>query len=361
MPDATPHLGLPYIAAAQAQKYVTHNEALHVLDCVVQLAALDQNLTSPPGSPTEGDRYIVGPSATGAWAGHDGEIAAYVDAAWSFYSPGAGWIAFVVDEATLYYWTGSAWASMQGVITALQNLALLGIGTTADATNPFSAKLNKALWTAKTAAEGGDGDLRYTMNKETAADTVSLLMQDGYSGRAEVGLIGDDNLTLKVSADGSSYTIALTIDKATGKVSLAEHSKFSAYVNYDKYIGAGAWTSMGMNNARHNDQGDFDAGAGVFTAPHAGYFLFGAGYQFKANSTVPTAIRVGLSVNGAAPASDAYIAQGDATIVTLESGVQITAMLKLSAGDTVDVQAYMATNDGYVLANANHFWGCQIA
>ncbi len=165
--DATPHLGLPYIAAAQAQKHVTHNEALHVLDSIVQLAVLDRDLTAPPGSPAEGDRYIVGPSATGGWAGHDGEVAAYVDAAWSFYAPAAGWIAFVVDEATLYFWNGSAWASMQGVITALQNLALLGVGTTADATNPFSAKLNKALWTAKTAAEGGDGDLHYTLNKET--------------------------------------------------------------------------------------------------------------------------------------------------------------------------------------------------
>ena len=51
-------------------------------------------------------------------------------------------------------------------------MALLGLGTTADASNPFSAKLNAALWTAKTVAEGGTGDLFYTMNKEAAA-TIS--------------------------------------------------------------------------------------------------------------------------------------------------------------------------------------------
>ena len=45
----------------------------------------------------------------------------------------------------------------------------LGPGTTADASNPFSAKLTAALWTAKTVAEGGAGDLFYTMNKEAAA------------------------------------------------------------------------------------------------------------------------------------------------------------------------------------------------
>ena len=65
----TTHLGLPYLAAAQAQKHVTHNEALSRLDAVVQLAVIDTTLTVPPGSPAEGDRYIVADGATGAWAG----------------------------------------------------------------------------------------------------------------------------------------------------------------------------------------------------------------------------------------------------------------------------------------------------
>jgi hypothetical protein len=109
--DATPHLALPYLAAAQAQKHVTHNEALLILDSLVQLAVSDQSLTSPPGSPSEGDRYIVAASPTGAWAGHANHIAAYVDGDWSFYPPNDGWIAFVADESTLYFWNGSAWAS----------------------------------------------------------------------------------------------------------------------------------------------------------------------------------------------------------------------------------------------------------
>ena len=35
MSDATTHLLLPYILAAQAQKHVTHNEALRLLDAMV--------------------------------------------------------------------------------------------------------------------------------------------------------------------------------------------------------------------------------------------------------------------------------------------------------------------------------------
>jgi hypothetical protein len=79
---------------------------------------------------------------------------------------------------------------------------LLGLSASADAANPFSAKLNAALWTALSAAEGGAGDLRYVMNKETAAGSLSLLMQTGWSGRAEIGLAGDDSFRVKVCAGG---------------------------------------------------------------------------------------------------------------------------------------------------------------
>ncbi|MEX0409088.1 DUF2793 domain-containing protein [Aquibium sp. LZ166] len=219
--ESSTHLALPYIMPSQAQKHVTHNEAIAMLDALVQLSVIDRDLTAPPGGESEGDRYIVAATATGDWAGKEDDVAVYRDGAWLFLTPRTGWVAWVADEAQLCYWTGSAWADVAAALTALQNLALLGVGTMADATNPFSAKLNKALWTAKTAAEGGDGDLRYTMNKETTADVLSILMQTGFSGRAELGLIGDDDLTLKVSADGSVWTTAVVVDAATGRLRMA--------------------------------------------------------------------------------------------------------------------------------------------
>ena len=221
MSDITANLGLPVIAAAQAQKHVTHNEALRLLDTLVQLVVLDRNLSAPPGSPDEGERWIVAASPNGAWAGHADDIAAWQDGAWQFTTPKTGWVAFVADEGTLLVWSGSAWGDFFATVTSIQNLALLGVGTAADATNPFSAKLNKALWTAKTAAEGGDGDLRYTLNKEGASDVLSLLLQRGFSGRAEIGLIGDDDVTLKVSADGSSWKTALVAAKSNAAVHFA--------------------------------------------------------------------------------------------------------------------------------------------
>lgn len=219
---ATPHLGLPLIAAAQAQKHVTHNEALYGLDALVHLAVLRRDLATPPASPADGDRYLVAEGAVGAWAGRAGQVAAWQDGAWqdgawAFHAPRRGWLAYVLDEGALLAWTGTSWAA---AITALRQLDLdrLGLGTQASAATPFAAKLNQALWTALEAAEGGTGDLRLALNKEDAAGIVSLVLQSGYSGRAEIGLAGDDDLHLKVSADGAAWTEALRVDRASGLV-----------------------------------------------------------------------------------------------------------------------------------------------
>jgi len=216
----SPNLSLDYIDVNAAQREVVHNAALRSLDALVQLAVLDRDLATPPGAPSDGQRWIVAASPTGAWSGHTGHVAAWQDGAWHFYVPRVGWYAYLIDDGNLIAWNGSAWVSALAMLATLQNLALLGVGTTADATNPFSAKLNNTLWVAKTVAEGGDGNLRYKLSKESAAKTLSLLLQDNFSGRAEIGLTGDDDLHLKVSSDGSTWTDAVKVAGASGAVAI---------------------------------------------------------------------------------------------------------------------------------------------
>jgi uncharacterized protein DUF2793/endosialidase-like protein len=131
--DTTPNLSLPFIAAAQAQKHVTHNEALRALDAVVQLMVLDKDLAAPPGSPTDGARYIVAASPTGAWAGQPDRIAAWQDGAWAFYVPHEGWLAWVADEDALYAWSGTAWTSAAGRLSNLLEDATPQLGGDLDA------------------------------------------------------------------------------------------------------------------------------------------------------------------------------------------------------------------------------------
>lgn len=107
----TTNLLLPYILAAQAQKHVTHNEALRMLDGLVHLAVKDRDLAAPPGLPAEGDRYLVAAGATGAWAGWDGDIALWTDGAWMRLPARQGWRAWIEDEAILLVRGASGWTA----------------------------------------------------------------------------------------------------------------------------------------------------------------------------------------------------------------------------------------------------------
>ena len=109
MSDITTHLLLPYILASQAQKHVTHNEALRLLDAMVQLSVLDRTRTAPPASPTDGDRHIVASGATGLWAGWDLNVAFWVDGVWMRLVPRSGWLAWIAAEQMFLVWNGSAW------------------------------------------------------------------------------------------------------------------------------------------------------------------------------------------------------------------------------------------------------------
>lgn len=217
--DVSNRLGLPYLAAAQSQKHVTHNEALRLLDALVQIAVRERDRVAPPAQPVEGDRYLVAAQPTGIFTGHAGALAAFDDGGWRFAPPAAGWLCYVAAEGILLVHDGTAWRDLAGMLKSIGPLQALGIGTGVDAGNPLSAKLNNALFAARASTEGGSGDLRVKFNKEKPAATASLLYQSAWSGRAEAGLCGDDAFRIKVSADGAAWRDALIIDPASGAAS----------------------------------------------------------------------------------------------------------------------------------------------
>jgi hypothetical protein len=104
----TGRLGLPYIITSQAQKEVTHNEALNRLDAFVTPIIIDI-VTAPPGSPTMGDLVIVGTSPSGDFTGHENELAQYLTGGWVFYTP-FKWMDAVVEslDSRMTY-DGSNW------------------------------------------------------------------------------------------------------------------------------------------------------------------------------------------------------------------------------------------------------------
>ena len=364
MSDTSTHLGLPYLLAAQAQKHVTHNEALRLLDAMVQLSVLDRTRAAPPASPADGDRHIVASGATGLWAGWDLNVAFWVDGVWMRLVPRPGWLAWIAAEQMFLGWTGNVWApvgepvdvsddvfslvndadptkrgvfSLSGISTGTtrtltlpntsSELAILAGTQTFTGNKTFSGTLTASgtvtvsaaaatIGTATTTATYGMGTgatangttktlnlgtggasgsttvvnigsatagsggttvvstptvtfanavtqvgmpqanltaqllglggatadsynrlsmstpavlinnagagIEATVNKAAAGDDAAFAFKTGFSARALIGLLGNDDFSVKVSPNGSAFIEAIRIDRASGRVELPE-------------------------------------------------------------------------------------------------------------------------------------------
>ncbi|MCW5726860.1 DUF2793 domain-containing protein [Parvibaculum sp.] len=223
--ETTELLSLPYIVPSQAQKHVTHNEAIRTLDALVQLAVKSRDLAAPPAEPAPGQRHIVAADATGAWTGKDGQVAAWLDGYWHFLAPNTGWLAWVEEEETLLVFANAGWVDFAPAAAAATGGSMLGVNTDADETNRLAVKSDAALFSHDDVMPG-TGDMRLVVNKAAAEQTASFLFQDDWSGRAEFGLTGNNDLTFKVSADGTVWKNAIVIDHATARVAFPAGSVY---------------------------------------------------------------------------------------------------------------------------------------
>lgn len=218
MTDTSPRIGLAYILPSQAQKHVTVNESLRRLDAVVQCAVQSATLSAEPASPQEGDAYILPAASTGsAWSAMTpGRIAVFQDGVFMAIAPSAGFLAYVRDSGRFMLFDGANWAAIP---LSASNVPVFGINTAGDTVNRLAVKADAELLSHDDVTPGS-GDARKIVNKATAAHTASLMLQSGFSTRAEIGLLGNDDLSMKVSTNGSSFTEVIRVEAATGNIAL---------------------------------------------------------------------------------------------------------------------------------------------
>lgn len=300
----TPNIPLPLMEASQSQKHVTHNKSLQVLDVVVQLSVKDRDLATPPGSPVEGDRYIVASSPTGAWTGAAGRVAVYQSGLWAILLPKEGWLCWVDDEDIFLRHNGTTWE-----IDAPTQVNFLGINATANTTTRLSMNSAESLFNH----DGAGHSLK--INKAATGNTASVDLQNAFSGRAQLGLLGNDNLTVKVSADGSTFFDAVIFTAGSGIATFIDRVR----------AGSGSAASPGFAFSADTDVGLYRIGAN----------------------------QLGVSVGGALKMSVSTTALTiDATVTSLSAtSTNISALYLGLGGATADATNRLSINTPGVLFN----------
>ena len=169
-------------------------------------SVIDKDLLTPPVSPTAGDRYIIGQptdTATGAWVGHEGEIADWNGTAWIFEpQPDMGTYCFVEDESAAYVFNNNTFASGLWVLWNT-GLILAGEGLTKTG-NTISVD-----W-ADTSVQTG------------AEDSRAVKYVDLYSNGANQGanIIGGDPTNISQSTETDVQGILEDISSALEAIEL---------------------------------------------------------------------------------------------------------------------------------------------
>lgn len=240
----TPRLGLELIDDDEILGYVSANEALELLERLVQPTVIRRDLATPPGSPSEGDQYIVAGSPTGAWSGHATHIATYLGAAWVFKTPQEGW---------MYY---DQTANEEVVFNSTDWVIFPGGGGGGGSGSMTSLGLNVA-------APATGGQLAQTL----AANNITGTLMKRFTDTSPTGKFVD----YQTAAAGSLYSVSITGDVAAKTETLQPLSNGDALIVKNT---AGGTTRFSVNTS----VGDkIKAGNRLFVDTAAQFFDFGLG------------------------------------------------------------------------------------
>ena len=184
----TPITNMTQLASGQAGQITAVNNNQAIIDALFKSSVADKDLTAPPGSPSAGDSYIVGTSATGDWASQDGKLA-YYNNGWKFINPWFMLTVHVVDEDLNYVYNGTGWVP----------LSMAGVETTGEFWYPFRREITETAISGAsvtTSLQALDRELIFAVHTRV---TTAITGATSFS----VGVLGD------TSKFGSSIGIAL--------------------------------------------------------------------------------------------------------------------------------------------------------
>lgn len=111
-------IGMPFLSPGQAQKEISHNEALILLDFLIHGCCAGAPSNAPPQLREVGLTYLCGPLPTGEWSGHPNSIACWGDSGWRFIDPVEGF--GLLDRFSEQYWRFRSGQWFQGLMNVTE-------------------------------------------------------------------------------------------------------------------------------------------------------------------------------------------------------------------------------------------------
>lgn len=216
----TPVLGLDEISASQSQKETSHNAALRQLETRL-VRVLSKDVTTPPGSPSDGQAWIVPSGATGIWSGKTNQIAAYIGTGWVYWVPLEGARLWTNDLDIEYAFDGTNWivTSGAGLTPPFADTTEIIKGS-ADATKKIRFEVD-GLTTATTRVltpQNRDGTLALTAPRiSTVTWGASMTVDWSDKDVAFVTLAGNTTFTMSGAVAGQKCLLVLKQDGTGGR------------------------------------------------------------------------------------------------------------------------------------------------
>ncbi|MBA1141764.1 DUF2793 domain-containing protein [Mesorhizobium neociceri] len=255
-------LGITEIGASQVDRSVTINEAIAKLEagaCLFGAVSVLDN--APPGSPAEGDIYVVGTAGSGAFTGHNEAIAVYYNAAWLFLPPLAGMQAYAADEDAFYYYdVGGTWVLVSssggvGDVTGPGSSVSGNIATFSGTSGKVVQDSGVAISTDGTFAANSDANLATEKATRTYIDGLAINL--GKRGRVRVASTA--NITISTALNNGDSLDGVTL--ATGDLVLVKDQ--SAPAENGIYV-------VGVSPARSSEFDTYDEHPGTLIAVEEG-------------------------------------------------------------------------------------------
>ena len=115
--DVTARHALPNLYVGQAQKEVTHNEALARIDALLHPVLVAKLAEPPIGLTTanDGECWLINSAATGQWAGKSGQIARWSGGSWRFLMPVSGMTVWLASDAKRLFYIAGSWIAPDSI------------------------------------------------------------------------------------------------------------------------------------------------------------------------------------------------------------------------------------------------------